>query len=86
MFVSKQDRAVNLILIGCNIYLRSSKELTWIMGIYEIKPNALKYYRVANHELEFSVYLRASNSLPIGLKTISHCQNSHLRIIVNQSL
>ena len=30
--------------------------------------------------------LLASNSLRIGLKTISYCQNSDMRIIVNQSL
>ena len=35
--------------------------------------------------LNFFFYLRASNSLPIGLKVISYCQNSHTRIIVNQS-
>ena len=33
-----------------------------------------------------NIYSRASNSLPIGLKTISYCHNSHMRIIVNQSL
>ena len=26
MFVSKQDRVVNLILIGCNIHLRNTRE------------------------------------------------------------
>ena len=26
MFVSKQDRVVNLILTGCNIYLRNTRE------------------------------------------------------------
>ena len=26
MFVSKQDRVVNLILIGCNIYLKNTRE------------------------------------------------------------
>ena len=26
MFVSKQDRVVNLILISCNIYLRNTRE------------------------------------------------------------
>ena len=31
------------------------------------------------------IYLRASNSPPIGLKTIGYCQNSHMRIIVNQA-
>ena len=30
--------------------------------------------------------MHASNSLPIGRKTISYCQKSHMRIIVNQSL
>ena len=38
MFVSKQDRVVNLILIICNIYLRNTGEWIWIMGIY-IKSN-----------------------------------------------
>ena len=55
------------------------------MGIYKIKPNARKYSREANNEFEFFFYLRASNSLPIGLKAISYCQNSHTRIIENQS-
>ena len=57
------------------------------MGIYKIKPNARKYSRVANNEFEFCKFtLRASNSLRIGLKTISYCQNSDMRIIVNQTL
>ena len=54
-----------------------------------MKPNAWKYSRVANNELNLiciKIYLRASNSPPIGLKTIGYCQNSHMRIIVNQSL
>ena len=52
-----------------------------------MKPNAWKYSRVANNEFEFCIriYLRASNSPPIGLKTIGYCQNSHTRIIVNQA-
>ena len=52
-----------------------------------MKPNAWKYSRVANNEFEFciKIYLRASNSPPIGLKTIGYCQNSHMRIIVNQA-
>ena len=65
MFVSKQDRAVNLIYI---------------------KPDAQKYSRVANNVFEFCTFiLRASNSLPIALKTISYCQNSHMRIHVRLS-
>ena len=50
-------------------------------------PHAWKYSRVANNEFEFciKIYLRASNSPPIGLTTIGYCQNSHMRIIVNQA-
>ena len=48
------------------------------MGIYKIKPNARKYSRVANNEFEFCKFT--------GLKTISYCQNSDMRIIVNQTL
>ena len=52
-----------------------------------MKLNAWKYSRVANNEFEFciKINLRTPNSLPIGLKTIGYCQNSHMRIIVNQA-
>ena len=52
-----------------------------------MKPNAWKYSSVANNEFEFciKIYLSASNSPPIGLTTIGYCQNSHMRIIVNQA-
>ena len=38
MFVSKQDRVVNLILIICNIYLRNTRELKYELWGY-IKSN-----------------------------------------------
>ena len=37
VFVSKQDRVFNVILIGCNIYLRNTREWIWIIGIYKIE-------------------------------------------------
>ena len=41
MFVSKQERVVNLILIGCNIYLRNTREWIWIMAIFKIEQKRL---------------------------------------------
>ena len=42
---------------------------------------------LASNEFEFCKFTRVHlTRFSIGLKTISHCQNSHMRIIVNQSL
>ena len=45
MFVSEQDRAVNLIHTGCKTYLRNSEEYE-LWGQIKSKPNVQKYSSV----------------------------------------
>ena len=40
---------------------------------------------LVSRTMNLKINLRTSNSLSIGLKTIGYCQNSHMRIIVNQA-
>ena len=68
---------------------------TYILGIPENKYELWGYIKsikndscFANNEswIMYYISLRASYSLPIGSKTISCCQTSHMRTIVTQSL
>ena len=77
MFVSEQDRAVNLILAGCNTYLRNSKEY-YFMGTYKIKPNVQKYSCV-----NFPVCIQLASD---WFKNNQVLSDSHMRNTLNLSL
>ena len=69
MFVSKQDRVLNLILIGCNIYLTEEYQRISKINHGDILESNKN---IRNFELCKFPCVHLTHSRPIGLKTTSY--------------
>ena len=69
MFVSKQDRVLNLILIGCNMYLTEEYQRISKINHGDILESNKN---IRNFELCKFPCVHLTHSRPIGLKTTSY--------------